>query len=47
MMLAAAMPAEMTSGVPSSAMRVPPAETSAAAVEAFRRVPAAPHVEAA
>jgi hypothetical protein len=46
MMLAAAMPAEMTSGVTSSAMRVPPAETPAA-VEAFRRMPAASHVEAA
>lgn len=46
MMLATAMPSGMTS----SAMRVPPAEISPAAVEAVRRVPAASaasHMEAA
>jgi hypothetical protein len=41
-MLAAAV----TAGVTSSAVRVPPAETLRAAVEALRRMPAASHVEA-
>jgi len=41
-MLAAAV----TAGVPSTTVRVPPAETFSAAVEA-RRMPAASHVEAA
>jgi hypothetical protein len=42
-MLAAAV----TSGVTSSAVRVPPAEASPAAVEALWRMPAASHMEAA
>ena len=42
------MLAAVTAGVTSSAVRVPPAaETSPAAVEAFRRMAAASHVEAA
>lgn len=47
MMLATAMPAKMTSGGTSSAMRVSPAEISPATMEAPRLVPAASHVEAA
>ena len=42
-MLAAAV----TTGVTSSAVRVPPAETFPAAVEALRRMPAASNVETA
>lgn len=42
-MLAAAV----TAGVTPSAVRMPPAEILAAAVEALRRMPAAAHVEAA
>lgn len=38
--------AAVTSGVTSSAVRVPPAEASPAAVEALRRMPAASHMEA-
>ena len=39
--------AAVTTGVPSSAVRVHSAEILPAAVEALRRMPAASHVEAA